>query len=292
MPPGNGAMAANGEPGITSRDQERSIQMSYEIASAHAAQMPGIPRIDTAGPETEAALQERADARGADAADIAHASHEAAHPAQPHAVPKNPAAALIADSPAETRSPVDFGRLRPGDLIAGIASFVVLISLFFPWYSFAASAAQASATATPAQQQLVLAICSGQPAVCNSNAPPQFSVNALSGVAGGWRFLILVVAITAVLHVLSRTLEGVARAVRSHWQVLVGLTAFQGLLVLIAFFANPLAILDSLGSSSWAAGAFLALIAAIAAVVGAILVMQENKDQRAVSPAPADAARG
>lgn len=29
-----------------------------------------------------------------------------------------------------TRSPFDFGRLRPGDLIAGIASFLVLISLF------------------------------------------------------------------------------------------------------------------------------------------------------------------
>ncbi len=56
-------------------------------------------------------------------------------------------------------------------------------------------------------------------------------------------------------------------------------------MVLIAFFANPLGILDPLGSSSWAFGAFLALIAAIAAVVGAILVMQENKKQHAVSPA-------
>jgi hypothetical protein len=232
--PGNGAMAANGEPGIASRAQEWSIQMSYETASALPEDMPGMP--------------------------------------------------------AETRSPVDFGRLRPGELIAGIASFLVLISLFFPWYSFAASAAQASATATPAQQQLMLAVCSGQPAVCSSAAPPQFSVSALSGVAGGWRFLILVVAIIAVLYVLSRTLEPAARAVRSHWQVLAGLTAFQGLLVLIAFFANPLGVLDSLGSASWAAGAFLALIAAIAAAVGAVLVMQEDKDQHPVSPAPADPA--
>ena len=193
-------------------------------------------------------------------------------------------------SPAKTQSPIDFRRLRPGDLIAGIASFLALISLFLPWYSFAASAAQASATATPAQQQLVLAICSGQPALCSSSAPPQFSVSALGGVAGGWRFLILVVAIVTVLYVASRTLEGVARAFRYHWEVLVGLTAFQGLLVLIAFFANPLGILGSLGSSSWAAGAFLGLIAAIAAVVGAVLVMQENNKQRAVNPALPDAA--
>ena len=97
-------------------------------------------------------------------------------------------------------------------------------------------------------------------------------------------------AIIVVLFVLSRTLEAVARALPYHWQVLVGMTAFQGLLVLIAFFANPLGILDPLGSSSWAFGAFLALIAAAVAVVGAILVMQENKNQRALSPALPDPA--
>jgi hypothetical protein len=234
--------------------------MSYETSGAHPTEMPGIPRINAVEPGTAPAPQQRSDARGAGA--------------------------------AETRSPIDFGRLRPGDLIAGIALFLVLVSLFLPWYSFAASAAQASATATPAQQQLMLAVCSGQPAVCSSDAPPQFSVSALGGAAGGWRFLILVVAIVAVLYVLSRTVDGVARAVSSHWQVLVGLTAFQGLLVLIAFFANPLGILGSLGSPSWAVGAFLALVAAIAAVVGAILVMQENKKQGAVNPALPDAARG
>lgn len=184
----------------------------------------------------------------------------------------------------------DFRRLRPGDLIAGIASFVVLITLFFPWYSFAASAATASESATPAQQQLVLAVCADQPAVCTSNAPPQFSVSALGGVAGGWRYLILVVAIIAVLYVLSRALSGAPQVAAYHWQVLIGVTALQGLLVLIAFFVNPLGILDTLGSSSWAAGAFLGLIGAIAAVAGAVRVMQESKTQRAASPAVPDAA--
>jgi len=92
--------------------------------------------------------------------------------------------------------------------------------------------------------------------------------------------------------VLSRTLDVVAQAVPIHWQVLLGLTAFQGLLVLIAFAANPLSILDSLGSSSWAFGAFLALIAAVAAVVGAILVMQENKKHPTVSPTFPDTTQG
>jgi hypothetical protein len=62
--------------------------------------------------------------------------------------------------------------------------------------------------------------------------------------------------------------------------------------VLIAFVANPLGILDSLGSSSWAFGAFVALIAAIAAGAGATLVMQEYKKLHAVSPALSNAVRG
>jgi hypothetical protein len=41
--------------------------------------------------------------------------------------------------PVDTQSPFSFGRLRPGDLLAGITSFRVLISPFFPWCSFAAS---------------------------------------------------------------------------------------------------------------------------------------------------------
>lgn len=187
------------------------------------------------------------------------------------------------------RSSFNFGRLRPGDVIAGIASFLVFISMFFPWYSFAASAAQSGEQATPAQQQLVLAICSDQPAVCSSDSAPQFGVTALGGGAGGWRFLILVVAIVAVLYVLSRTLEGTARAVPYHWQALVGITAFQGLLVLIAFIANPLSILDSLGSSSWAFGSVLALIAAIAAAGGAILVMRETRKPPAFGSTTAQA---
>jgi hypothetical protein len=193
---------------------------------------------------------------------------------------------------AGTRPQFDFGRLRRGDLIAGIASFIVFITLFLPWYSFAASAASSSETATPAQQQLVLAVCADQPAVCSSQTPPQFSVGGLSGVGGGWHYLILVVAIIAVLYVLSRATDAMPQAGRYHWQTLLGLTALQGLLVLIAFVSNPLSLLDALGSSGWGFGAILALLAAIAAVAGAVLVMQESKKQSVVSPAFPGAAAG
>src|ERR1700722_268763 len=185
---------------------------------------------------------------------------------------------------AVARPSFDFGRLRGGDLIAGIASFIVFITLFLPWYSFGASAASASATATPAQQQLVLAICADQPAVCSSQTPPQFSVGGLSSVGGAWHYLILVLAIITVLYVLGRATDAIPQAGRYHWQTLLGLTALQGLLVLIAFADNPLSLLDSVGSSGWGIGAILALIAAIAAVAGAVLVMQESKKQSVVSP--------
>ena len=185
---------------------------------------------------------------------------------------------------AGSRPPFDFGRLRRGELIAGIASFLVLISLFFPWYSFAAAAASGSENATTAQQQLVLAICADQPTVCSSQTPPQFSVGALGGVAGGWRYLILVLAIAAVLYVLSRATDVTAPMAAYHGQVLLGLTALQGLLVLVAFFSNPLGILDTYGSSSWGFGAILALIAASAAVAGAVLVMRESKKPSVTSP--------
>jgi hypothetical protein len=43
-------------------------------------------------------------------------------------------------------------------------------------------------------------------------------------------------------------------------------------------------ILDPFGSSSWAAGAILALIAAITAAGGAVLIMRESKVQHAARP--------
>lgn len=156
----------------------------------------------------------------------------------------------------EARSSFDFRRLRREDLIVATGSFLVFIFLFLPWYGFAAAAAPTSDSVTPAQQELLLAICSDQPAVCNSGTPPQFSVSAFGAGAGGWRFLILVVAIIAALYVLSRTLDRGERAVPYHWQTLSGITALQALLVLI------------------------------------VLPMLEGKRQHAVSSALPDTARG
>lgn len=95
----------------------------------------------------------------------------------------------------------------------------------------------------------MLAVCSDQPAVCTSNVPPQFSVTALGGDAGWWRFLILVMTIIVLLYVPSQTLDVVAKAVLGRW-------------------------------------------AAIAAVGGAVLAIQEKRSHTPVSPAPLPAAGG
>jgi TM2 domain-containing membrane protein YozV len=69
--------------------------MSYETAAALPAEIPSIPRIQAVEPRTAPALEQRADAAGADAADSAAGSHQTAQPAQLQVVPKNPAVALI-----------------------------------------------------------------------------------------------------------------------------------------------------------------------------------------------------
>jgi hypothetical protein len=51
-------------------------------------------------------------------------------------------------SPPDARSPFDFRRFRRDDLIAATGSFLVFISLFLPWYGFAAAAGQAPDSVT------------------------------------------------------------------------------------------------------------------------------------------------
>jgi hypothetical protein len=65
-------------------------------------------------------------------------------------------------SPVATRPAMDFSRLRPGDLVAGIGALLAVISLFLPWYDFGISAATVQGLGqfpTAAQQQTVSAIC-------------------------------------------------------------------------------------------------------------------------------------
>ncbi len=132
---------------------------------------------------------------------------------------------------------IDLRRLAVTDLVSGISSIVVLVSLFLPWYSFTIDLPAGSDTHT---------------------------YGALSSIAGGFRFLILVLSVLTVGYLLAKSMwRSEPRLPLPEWQILVGLTGLQLLLVVIAFLASPA------GLSTGEAGAGLGLIAAVVAAVGA-----------------------
>jgi hypothetical protein len=163
-------------------------------------------------------------------------------------------------------------RLRLGDLIAGGGSLLLLIALFLPWYT----AHHSPATKTPSAADiakitsLANAICGGI-SNCGNNDP---SISALHSGAGGWRYLILILAIVTLVYVLVRAfLPSEPRLGVQHWQLVIGLTGMTALLALIALIANPLSILNGFGATaSIGFGAIIGVIVALAAVVGGILL--------------------
>jgi hypothetical protein len=167
---------------------------------------------------------------------------------------------------------VNGSRLRPGDLIAAGGSLLVLITLFLPWYT----AHQSQATRTPSLADisrlgaLASAICGGR-AACLSNAST-ISISALHGGAGGWRILILILAIVTFAYLLVKVvLPDPSRL--PHWQLVTGLTTLTGILTLIALLANPLNAFNGLGATAGIGiGAIIGLIAALAAVGGGVLL--------------------
>lgn len=172
------------------------------------------------------------------------------------------------------------GRLRPGDLIAGGGTFLLLITLFLPWYS----AHQSPVTRTPTMvdaaklESLAVAICGGRSACLNSNAT-SISISALHGGAGGWRLLIAILAIVTLAYLAVRAfLPEEPRLPVRHWELVTGLTGLAALLALIALLANPLSAFNGFGATaSIGIGAILGVIVALAAVTGGILLRPESQ---------------
>lgn len=149
---------------------------------------------------------------------------------------------------ASTPSPgsdfrLDLRRLNRVDQAVGIASLVVFISLFLPWYGF-------------------------------SEFDASFSLSGTS--AHGYLVLVLILALLLVGYLLLRSGwdKFPVNLPIAHAPLLLIATGLQFLLVLIGFFDKPAAELD------WEIGAYLALIAAVAAaapvVIPAVRSWQEN----------------
>lgn len=150
----------------------------------------------------------------------------------------------------------DPSRLSLGDRVAGIATLVLFIALFFPWYSVSVSSSSVGLAGSA-------------------------STSALGSAAGGWRYLILILCLLilgdlAVRAVVSRPLQLPA----PHWQVLGAALGLNALLTLLAFLLKPSVGVTTVPFSlnvsvSWSYGAFIGLIAALVALAGGVQLRRE-----------------
>jgi hypothetical protein len=137
-------------------------------------------------------------------------------------------------------------RLSRDDQIVGVATLLLLISLFLPWYT----------VSSPPQTIDGVTVGGGG----------SFSGNAFDGHGWVWIVFILGLAVLAYLVVQAGFETAPVKLPLSQVQTLLGLTGLNFLLVLIAFLVKPgtgdTFIHLSIG---WGFGAFLGLICAIVA---------------------------
>ena len=159
----------------------------------------------------------------------AAAAGAAAAPPPPAAAPGGAAAAAGSNVPAYR---FDAARWTLADRIAGIATIVLFISLFLPWFTYTAGFLGASVS---------------------------FSVN---GLWHGWMYITLILSILIVAYLVLRAgwdSLPISQDV-PHLTVMMAATIVDAVLVLIAFIDKP-----GGGGVGWGFGAILGLIAALVA---------------------------
>jgi hypothetical protein len=140
-----------------------------------------------------------------------------------------------AAAPAGSQVKFDATKLTQTDRIVGIASFVLLISLFLSWFSVSLG--------------------------------PIGSVSASGLSAHGYLYIVLILSIIIVVLLAVRALGAWAfpsTAPVTEEQALLIATGINFVLVLIAFLLKPGGVGSGVG---WSFGAFVGLIASIVAVV-------------------------
>jgi hypothetical protein len=136
-----------------------------------------------------------------------------------------PAPGATGGSGAAPSFAFDLGRWARRDLICGIATLVLLIALFLPWFSY----------------NLV------------------FLSISVDGLWHGWTYLVLLLCLAILAYLVLRTgMSEMPVLPMSDAQLLLVATSVNALLVLLAFLFKP-------SGSGWDFGAFLGLVAAIVA---------------------------
>jgi hypothetical protein len=156
---------------------------------------------------------------------------------QPAAQAPSAAGAPVAKSGSTPAFAFDIKRLSRNELISGGGSVVLLLSLFFPWYTASVSVYSASK----------------------------------NGFYHFWMYLVLLIClgIIAYLVALAGFGEVPVKIPMPKEQLLLIATAVNGVLTILAFLFKPSG--GGVVSVSWGFGAYLGLIAAIVAVVPIIM---------------------
>ncbi len=115
--------------------------------------------------------------------------------------------------PAQTPTSLrfEFDRLGRGDLVTGIASAVLFVSLLLPWYSAAGIV----------------------------------SFNVLD--VRGWMYLVFLISLAIIGYLVLRALWADLKLPIAHWQVLIGACGLNLLLTFFAFLAKPAGFTWSVG---------------------------------------------
>jgi hypothetical protein len=147
----------------------------------------------------------------------------------------------------------DAARWSRGELVAGVSTAVLFVALFLPWFGLSVGGVNLGGTGIPG-----------------------LSLDALD--ADGWMYITLLVALALMAYLVLRAMLEDLRLPVDRWQALAGATGLNLLLTAIAFAAIPGGA--SIGgisaySYTWSYGAFIGLLAALAAAGGAALHRRE-----------------
>jgi hypothetical protein len=136
---------------------------------------------------------------------------------------------------AGSRSAFDVGKLNRADAFFGGASLLLLISMFFAWYTLNFTAATGSVSGSG-------------------------SVNGFHG----WRYLIFLLALAGIAYVLGKGLGVLPQLPLPAWQVMGVIGVADVVLVILAFLTKPTGSYTSVFGGgyhwSWGFGLILALV--------------------------------